>query len=99
MLKDVFRKHPTYVEPFLIFLNRTCLDQISDNNGKAAFIWIVGQFGELIEDAPYILEKLIEDDVSSQIQKYLVVATTKLFFKRAPETHRILASLYSQILK
>lgn len=42
VLKDVFRKHPTYVEPFLLFLNRGCLDQISDNFGKAAFIWIVG---------------------------------------------------------
>jgi len=25
-------------------------------------VWILGEFGELVDDSPYILEKLIEDN-------------------------------------
>ena len=32
-----------------------------DNDGKIAFVWILGQFGHLIEESPYILEKLAEE--------------------------------------
>mmetsp|Transcript_11772 Transcript_11772/g.19863 ORF Transcript_11772/g.19863 Transcript_11772/m.19863 type:complete len:107 (-) Transcript_11772:991-1311(-) len=72
-----------------------------DQEGKAAFVWILGQCGEHIEDAPYILEKIIEEEQetnSIHLQIYLVTACTKLFFKRAPEMHKILASFYKYIL-
>jgi hypothetical protein len=29
--------------------------------GRVAYVWILGEFGELIDDSPYILEKMIED--------------------------------------
>ena len=77
------------------------MDQITETNGKAAFVWILGQFGEHIEDAPYILEKLIEEEqeVSSiSLNSYIVVACTRLFLKRAPEMHGILASYFKQVL-
>lgn len=102
VLRNVFRKHSDYISNFLPFLNRACLDQITDESGRAAFVWIIGQFGDQIEDAPYILEKVIEEEQvtnSVQLQKHLVVACTKLFFKRAPEMHMILANLYQSILK
>jgi AP-4 complex subunit beta-1 len=62
----------------------------------------LGQFGEHIEDSPYILEKIIEEEQetgSTVLQSYLVTACTKLFFKRAPEMQHILGSLYNQIMK
>lgn len=49
-----------------------------------------------------MLEKIIEeesDNSSSPVWKNLVIASTKLFFKRAPEMHGILSLLYKMILK
>jgi len=77
------------------------MDQITEANGKAAFVWILGQFGEHIEDAPYILEKIIEEEqeVSSiSLNSYIVVACTRLFLKRAPEMHGLLSSYFKQVL-
>jgi len=102
VLQDVFRKYPSYIENFVPYFNRTCLEQLTESIGKSAFVWIIGSFGEQLEDAPYMLEKIIEeeqDNSYSEIWKFLVIACTKLFFKRAPEMHHILANLYSIILK
>ena len=102
VLKDVLRKHPAYIEHFYPFLTRTCLEQITDTSGRCAFVWILGTFGEQIDDAVYILEKIIEEEQETNqidIQKFLIVACTKLFFKKAPEMHVILANLYKYVLK
>jgi AP-4 complex subunit beta-1 len=53
-----------------------------------AFVWILGEFGDLIEDSPYILERMIEDEKqfnSVKLSSSLLTALFKLFFKRAPE--------------
>ena len=63
MLKDVFRRHPNLIENFLPFFSRAVLDQLNEPAGRSSFVWIVGQFGKHIEDAPYILEKIIEEEV------------------------------------
>ena len=49
-----------------------------------------------------MLEKIIEeesDNPISPVWKSLVIASTKLFFKRAPEMHGILGLLYKMVLK
>ena len=59
-------------------------------------------FGEKIEEAPYLLEKIIEDeqDLSAiQLQSFIVVASMRLFFKRAPEMKPILANYFQQTMK
>lgn len=59
-------------------------------------------FGDKIEEAPYLLEKIIEDeqDLSAiQLQSFIVVACMRLFFKRAPEMKPILASYFQQTMK
>lgn len=56
--------------------------------GKTAYVWILGEFGELIDDSPYILEKMIEEQKefnSVKLSGALLVSLYKLFFKRAPE--------------
>jgi hypothetical protein len=35
---------------------------VTEAKGRAAYIWLIGRFGESIEDAPYILEKIIEEE-------------------------------------
>lgn len=88
VLKDVLRKYPNYIEHFYPFLARDCLEQITDHAGRCALVWILGHFGEQIDDSPYILEKIFEEEIENNqvdVLKYLVVASAKLFFKRAPE--------------
>ena len=78
------------------------MDQVNQTDGKAALIWILGRFGESIEDAPYIMEKIIEEEAevgSDELSSYIVVATTQLFFKRAPEMHKILSNYYKHVMK
>ena len=77
--------------------------QRSEEKGKSAFVWIIGSFGEKVPEAPYILEKIIDDETegiatSLELQTYLVVACTRLFFKRAPEMHPILSKFYKQVM-
>lgn len=62
VLKDILRKYPNFIDEFLPFLNKSYLEQITETQGKAAFVWILGMFGEKIEEAPYLLEKIIEDE-------------------------------------
>jgi len=51
-------------------------------------VFLLGHFGHKIEEAPYILEKIIEEERESNhthLKIYMVTACTKLFFRRAPE--------------
>ena len=65
VLKDVLRKYPTYIEHFYPFLTRACLDQVTDTSGRCSLVWILGQFGEQIDDSPYILEKIFEEEAEN----------------------------------
>ena len=46
VLKDIFRKYTDFIEGFIPFFNKQSLEQITETNGRAAFVWILGQFGE-----------------------------------------------------
>ena len=75
---------------------------MTERSGKAAFVWVLGQFGEHVPEAPYILEKVIEEEATqsaTDLDTFLVVAITRLFFKRAPEVKPIMQKFYSTILK
>jgi len=75
--------------------------EVNDVDGKTALCWILGQFGECVEDSPYMLEKLIEDSKelqNPQLTASLMASTMKLFFKRAPETKRILATIFKEVM-
>lgn len=102
ILKDILRKYHEFIEDFIPFFTKENLDTITDVKSKSAFVWALGQFGEHIADSPYILEKIFEEEQDSnsiEIYSVLVVASTRLFFKRAPEMHGILAKLYQHVLK
>lgn len=64
--------------------------------GKAAVVWIIGEYGDLIATAPYLLEPLIDtytDEAASAVRLELLTATMKLFFKRPPESQKMLGRL------
>ncbi|XP_047138346.1 AP-4 complex subunit beta-1 isoform X2 [Hydra vulgaris] len=69
-------------------------DQVQNFSlGKAAIIWIYGEFGQNIDVAPYNLETLvdhIEDENCLLVKLNLLTALVKLFLKRPPECQKIL---------
>ena len=96
-LKNIFRKYREAVEEFEDFLINVTFDSISEIEAKAAYIWILGEFGNEIELAPYILEIMIEahkDLDSVEISIELLTSLTKLFFTRAPEVKGMLGRFF-----
>mmetsp|Transcript_4046 Transcript_4046/g.7442 ORF Transcript_4046/g.7442 Transcript_4046/m.7442 type:complete len:796 (-) Transcript_4046:152-2539(-) len=95
VLMDILRKFPDRYEDVIPSL-QTCLKSVEAPEGRAAVVWLIGEYGETIDDAPYILETLIdayEDEASSAVLTELLTATMKLFFKRPPELHKMLGRL------
>ena len=65
-------------------------------DGKASVVWMLGEFGENISEAPYVLEALIDDvdkEASPIVKLELLTASMKLFFKRPPECQALLGHL------
>lgn len=97
VLKNIFRKYKEAIEEFEDFLTNITFDSISEIEAKAAYIWILGEFGNEIDMAPYILERMIEihkDLQSVEISMELLTSITKLFFTRAPETKEMLGKFF-----
>jgi len=72
------------------------LKYVQEPTGKASIIYLIGECGEIIQEAPYALEKLIDgyDDLKDVTVKHqLLNATLKLFFLRPPEVQRMLGRL------
>ena len=99
-MKDLIRKYRQLSLEILIEIENS-LEIASDDEGKAAIIWMIGEFGEEISDSPYIIESIISNlnaNENLQITHAVLSATVKLFLKRAPEMKEILANLYSKLL-
>eukprot|EP00743_Colponemidia_sp_Colp-15_P002288 GILK01002479.1.p1 GENE.GILK01002479.1~~GILK01002479.1.p1 ORF type:complete len:794 (-),score=148.65 GILK01002479.1:161-2542(-) len=95
VMKDLLRKYKDESGEIIHVLER-CLRTITEPEGKTAVVWMIGEFGELIHDAPYILEPLINnfmDEQSHIVKMELLTATMKLFFKRPPEVQHMLGRL------
>ncbi|GMH39668.1 hypothetical protein BSKO_07566 [Bryopsis sp. KO-2023] len=96
-MKDLLRRYPDMSEVCLPSLNDIVPSTLGHTPAKAAFIWILGQHGERIEDAPYILESIVEEYATEDpsVRLALITAATKLFFKRAPECQKLVGSVLS----
>jgi hypothetical protein len=70
--------------------------------GRAAALFLVGQWGEEIPSAPYVLEPLIDayaTETSVDVKLALLTATCRLFFKRPPEVQNMLGRLLDHALE
>ena len=93
------RKHPELKPVCCQSLART-LRYVEEGSGKASIIWLLGECCDIVQDAPYALEKLIDDydnlkDI--RVKQNLLNATMKIFFARPPETQRMLGRLMIKV--
>ena len=97
VLKNIFRKYRDAIEEFEDFLTNLTFDSITEIEAKASYIWILGEFGDQIDMAPYILERMIDthkDLQSVEISMELLTSIAKLFFTRAPEVKSMLGRFF-----
>eukprot|EP00938_MAST-03A_sp_MAST-3A-sp1_P003766 g3766.t1 len=100
VLKDILRKYPQLASKVIPSIHKT-LTQIDEAEGKAAVIWMIGEYGEQLDEGPYILETLVETlkKNGTKTEKLeLMTAAMKLFFKRPPEAQKLLGSILNAIL-
>ena len=95
----MIRKHESLKPVAAMSLART-LKYLSEPTGKASIIYLLGECGDLVPQAPYALEKLIDtyDTLGGEkkdtiVKQALLNATLKLFFQRPPEVQRMLGRL------
>jgi hypothetical protein len=97
-LSHIVRKHPSLKPIVAPPLPRT-IKYVTEPSGKASIIYLVGECGESVREAPYALEKLIDtydelQDVS--VKEALLTSTMKLFLVRPPEVQHMLGRLLAK---
>lgn len=97
----IIRIFPDFRQYILAIIPK-CLRRVEDNpEAKAYVIWMMGEYGGEIMEAPYFIEILnnkYEEEQSNQIKLSLLTASMKLFFKRPPEMQKILGKLLNYAL-
>jgi len=90
----ITRKFPGMCTYFLPALAR-CLKKVEDPEAHSVLIWMLGEFGKQVVEAPYKLEKIIDcyEELSAPVKLQTLTATMKLFFKRPPEVQAMLGRL------
>ncbi|DBA85225.1 TPA: hypothetical protein ACH3X2_005929 [Trebouxia sp. C0005] len=91
-VKDLARKYPDIAEVCVGSISNISLEDVEEPEARAAFIWILGEHGQGIQDAPYLLEACAQGftNEEDQVQLALLSAAMKLFFKRPPECQQLL---------
>ncbi|KAL3920464.1 MAG: hypothetical protein SGILL_003250 [Bacillariaceae sp.] len=95
----MIRKHPDLKPVCSMSLSRT-LRYVQEASGKASIIWLLGECSDIVNDAPYALEKLVDnyDNLKDvQVKQNLLNATMKMFFARPPEVQRMLGRLLMKV--
>jgi len=100
VMKDLVRKYPEQFERASGAVDR-CMKIVTEPDGKCALLWILGEYGLLIEDAPYLLEPMIDgflEETSGAVRLEMITAAVKLFFCRPPEMQKMLGSLLQKAI-
>lgn len=69
------------------------MDDIDEPGGRVALAYLLGEFGEVVPEAPYVLEPALasfEEEPDPRVRLELLTAAAKLFFKRPPEMRAML---------
>lgn len=94
VMKDIFRRYPNRFEMVIkdIFNNIEVLDS---PESKSAFIWILGEYAEKIDDAEVQLQAQAENfkDEQLQVQLQILTAVVKLFLKKPDQGEGLITEL------
>ncbi|XP_065849334.1 beta-adaptin-like protein A [Euphorbia lathyris] len=95
LVKDLLRKYPQWSHDCIAVVGNISSKNIQEPKAKAALIWMLGEYSQDMNDAPYILESLSEnwdEENSPEVRLHLLTAVMKCFFKRPPESQKALGA-------
>ncbi len=72
-------------------------DQVVDDDGRSAILWLLGEYGEHLADSPYMLEEYIDgvaDESSIQLRLHLLTASVKMLLKCPAECQEMVGHLF-----
>ncbi|CAI0408527.1 unnamed protein product [Linum tenue] len=93
LVKDLLRKYPQWSHDCIAVVGNISSKNVQEPKAKAALIWMLGEYAQDMDDAPYILESLVEnweEDAPEVVRLHLLTAIMKCFFRRPPETQKAL---------
>jgi hypothetical protein len=61
LVKDLLRKYPQWSHDCIAVVGNISSKNIQEPKGKAALIWMLGEYSQDMHDAPYVLESLVEN--------------------------------------
>ena len=78
---------PSAAEICVPSICRVSYDTLDSTESRSAFIWIMGQFGDIVQDAPYLLEDICQEfeGQESNVKLAMLTSAINLFCKRPPE--------------
>ncbi|KAA8521785.1 hypothetical protein F0562_012458 [Nyssa sinensis] len=95
LVKDLLRKYPQWSHDCIAVVGNISSKNVQEPKAKAALIWMLGEYAQDMQDAPYILESLIDnwdDEHSAEVRLHLLTAVMKCFLRRPPETQKALGA-------
>ncbi|SBT75380.1 AP-4 complex subunit beta, putative [Plasmodium ovale] len=99
MLANILRKYEEYTKVIIEEIIKHD-NKLIDDVGIISYIWIVGEYCEHIENAPYILEEYVNlIDCSYLFMLELLTACMKVLYRRPSEMKIVLLTLFDNILK
>lgn len=60
-MKDLLRKYPQWSHDCIAVVGNISSKNIQEPKAKAALIWMLGEYAQDMQDAPYVLESLVEN--------------------------------------
>ncbi|KAH7847937.1 hypothetical protein Vadar_031849 [Vaccinium darrowii] len=95
LVKDLLRKYPQWSHDCIAVVGNISSKNVQEPKAKAALIWMLGEYAQEMQDAPYVLETLIDnwdDENSAEVRLHLLTAVMKCFLRRPPETQKALGA-------
>ena len=72
LVKDLLRKYPQWSHDCIAVVGNISSKNVQEPKAKAALIWMLGEYAQDMQDAPYVLESLIdnwEDEHSAEVTR------------------------------
>ncbi|MBA0819971.1 hypothetical protein Gohar_028410 [Gossypium harknessii] len=61
LVKDLLRKYPQWSHDCIAVVGNISSKNVQEPKAKAALIWMLGEYSQDMQDAPYVLESLVEN--------------------------------------
>jgi hypothetical protein len=81
-VKDLLRKYPQWSHDCIAVVGNISSKNIQEPKGKAALIWMLGEYSQDMHDAPYVLESLVEnwdEEHSPEVPTYSLYCAVNIF--------------------